>query len=210
MAEGVPTNNQRGRRSGPCRLWGGLDNQYTECSRKLNNKFIEVKIEKSRIFLRSKYLGIDLTLEGEKPWATKDIFINYVVIGNDSFQTIIRFTLSCHQLSSYVFISHNLKSLGTLKGRNSCQHICPSEASKVQYRVIRLFLNGLKWSWYLWNQKDIFWMFIPKSVFDYRHNNFLNHQICQTAYFGAMRKMSTSWRYLHVFHCASHAKFNMH
>ena len=24
-AEGVPTNNQRGRRSGPCRLWGGLD-----------------------------------------------------------------------------------------------------------------------------------------------------------------------------------------
>ena len=25
MAEGVPTNNQRGRRSGPCRLWGGLD-----------------------------------------------------------------------------------------------------------------------------------------------------------------------------------------
>ena len=25
MAEGVQTNNQRGRRSGPCRLWGGLD-----------------------------------------------------------------------------------------------------------------------------------------------------------------------------------------
>ena len=25
-AEGVPTNNQRGRGSGPCRLWGGLDN----------------------------------------------------------------------------------------------------------------------------------------------------------------------------------------
>ena len=25
MAEGVPTNNQRGRRSGSCRLWGGLD-----------------------------------------------------------------------------------------------------------------------------------------------------------------------------------------
>ena len=25
MAEGVPTNNQRGRRSGPCRLWGGFD-----------------------------------------------------------------------------------------------------------------------------------------------------------------------------------------
>ena len=25
MAEGVATNNQRGRRSGPCRLWGGLD-----------------------------------------------------------------------------------------------------------------------------------------------------------------------------------------
>ena len=25
MAEGVLTNNQRGRRSGPCRLWGGLD-----------------------------------------------------------------------------------------------------------------------------------------------------------------------------------------
>ena len=25
MAEVVPTNNQRGRRSGPCRLWGGLD-----------------------------------------------------------------------------------------------------------------------------------------------------------------------------------------
>ena len=25
MAEGVPTNNQRGRRSEPCRLWGGLD-----------------------------------------------------------------------------------------------------------------------------------------------------------------------------------------
>ena len=25
MAEGIPTNNQRGRRSGPCRLWGGLD-----------------------------------------------------------------------------------------------------------------------------------------------------------------------------------------
>ena len=25
MAERVPTNNQRGRRSGPCRLWGGLD-----------------------------------------------------------------------------------------------------------------------------------------------------------------------------------------
>ena len=24
-AEGVPTINQRGRRSGPCRLWGGLD-----------------------------------------------------------------------------------------------------------------------------------------------------------------------------------------
>ena len=24
-AEGVPTNNQRGRESGPCRLWGGLD-----------------------------------------------------------------------------------------------------------------------------------------------------------------------------------------
>ena len=25
MAEGNPTNNQRGQRSGPCRLWGGLD-----------------------------------------------------------------------------------------------------------------------------------------------------------------------------------------
>ena len=25
MAEGVPTNNQRGRRSGPCRLYGGPD-----------------------------------------------------------------------------------------------------------------------------------------------------------------------------------------
>ena len=25
MAEGVPTNNQRGQRSGPSRLWGGLD-----------------------------------------------------------------------------------------------------------------------------------------------------------------------------------------
>ena len=25
MAEGVPTNNQRGRRSGPCRLGGGFD-----------------------------------------------------------------------------------------------------------------------------------------------------------------------------------------
>ena len=25
MAEGDPNNNQRGRRSGPCRLWGGLD-----------------------------------------------------------------------------------------------------------------------------------------------------------------------------------------
>ena len=25
MAEGVPTNNQRGQRSGPCRLLGGLD-----------------------------------------------------------------------------------------------------------------------------------------------------------------------------------------
>ena len=25
MAEGVPTNNQRGQRSGPCRLRGGLD-----------------------------------------------------------------------------------------------------------------------------------------------------------------------------------------
>ena len=25
MAEGVPTNNQRGRRSGSCRIWGGLD-----------------------------------------------------------------------------------------------------------------------------------------------------------------------------------------
>ena len=24
-AEGVPTNNQRGQGSGPCRLWGGLD-----------------------------------------------------------------------------------------------------------------------------------------------------------------------------------------
>ena len=24
-AEGVPTNYQRGRGSGPCRLWGGLD-----------------------------------------------------------------------------------------------------------------------------------------------------------------------------------------
>ena len=24
-AEGVPTNNQRGRGSRPCRLWGGLD-----------------------------------------------------------------------------------------------------------------------------------------------------------------------------------------
>ena len=24
-AEGVPINNQRGRGSGPCRLWGGLD-----------------------------------------------------------------------------------------------------------------------------------------------------------------------------------------
>ena len=25
MAEGVPTNNQMGRGTGPCRLWGGLD-----------------------------------------------------------------------------------------------------------------------------------------------------------------------------------------
>ena len=25
MAEGVPTNNQRGQRSGPCRLWGGFE-----------------------------------------------------------------------------------------------------------------------------------------------------------------------------------------
>ena len=25
MAEGVPTNNQSGRRSGPCSIWGGLD-----------------------------------------------------------------------------------------------------------------------------------------------------------------------------------------
>ena len=30
-AEGVPTNNQRGRGSGPCRLWGCLDiyDKYT-------------------------------------------------------------------------------------------------------------------------------------------------------------------------------------
>ena len=69
-------------------------------------------------------------------------------------------------------IKHDVDSLGTLKGRTSCQHNCPSEESKVQYRVIRLFLNGLKWSWYLWNQKDIFWMFIPKPAFDYGHNKF--------------------------------------
>ena len=58
-----------------------------------------------------------------------------------------------------------LKSFGILKGRNSCQQICPSEASKVQYRVIRLFLNGLKWSWYLWNQKDIFWTIMDIIIF---------------------------------------------
>ena len=27
-AEGVPTNNQRGRGSGPCRIWGGLDKAH--------------------------------------------------------------------------------------------------------------------------------------------------------------------------------------
>ena len=58
--------------------------------------------------------------------------ISYIHIG-----VIVSPTVTCR-------VSMLLKSLGTLKGRNSCQHICPSEASKVKYRVIRLFLNGLK------------------------------------------------------------------
>ena len=58
-----------------------------------------MEIEKSKIFLRSKSLGIDLTWNKEKPWATKDIFINYVLIRNDSFETIIT------QFNSVLFTS---------------------------------------------------------------------------------------------------------
>ena len=79
-----------------------LSNQYTECNRKWNTNFIEIENEKNRIFVRSKYLGLDITWNGEKPWATKDIFINYVLIRNDSVLTIVRFTCSCHQLCLHI------------------------------------------------------------------------------------------------------------
>ena len=51
MAEGVPTNNQRGRRSGHCRLWRGFDKARhivptallvkVQCYRKCLHKVVE-------------------------------------------------------------------------------------------------------------------------------------------------------------------------
>ena len=53
--------------------------QYIECNSKWNTNFIEIEIEKSR------NLGIDIIWNGEKPWATKYFFINYVLIRNDYY-----------------------------------------------------------------------------------------------------------------------------
>ena len=58
-------------------------NQYTECNRKWNKYFREIELK--RIFLRSIFLGIDITWNVQKPSATKKIIINNVLIRNDSF-----------------------------------------------------------------------------------------------------------------------------
>ena len=43
-AEGVPTNNQRGRGSGPCRLWGGLDKAKEEQEQKVEKRFVRLSV----------------------------------------------------------------------------------------------------------------------------------------------------------------------
>ena len=40
--EGVPTNNQRGRGSGPCRLWGGCETDFVVYIRRFIYKFLNV------------------------------------------------------------------------------------------------------------------------------------------------------------------------
>ena len=66
----------------------------------------------SRIFLRSKFLGIDITWNGEKPRATKDIFINYVLMIPSKQLS----GFHCH-IINYVFISHNLTLSSSLRRR---------------------------------------------------------------------------------------------
>ena len=68
MAEGVPTNNQRGRRSGPCRLWGGLDKARhivptalivrVQCFRKGPYKVVEGPSTRPVQFNRNRCLAI--------------------------------------------------------------------------------------------------------------------------------------------------------
>ena len=51
-AEWVPTNNQRGRRSGPCRLWGGLDK-----ARRIVPTAVLVRVQRFRNYLYKAVKG---------------------------------------------------------------------------------------------------------------------------------------------------------
>ena len=51
MAEGVPTNNQRGRRSGPCRLRGGLD--------KARHKVSTALLVRVQCFMKGLYKAVE-------------------------------------------------------------------------------------------------------------------------------------------------------
>ena len=70
-AEGVPTNNQRGRGSGPCRLWGGLDKarHIVPTANQFNSTQLNVKqtsITSPHAFVSGTVYGMDIAREDEK------------------------------------------------------------------------------------------------------------------------------------------------
>ena len=102
-----------------------------------------------------------------------------------------------------------LKSLCTPKESNYSRHILRFPKFNIA-KFTHFFTN---WGEvYLLIKKDIFWMFIPNTVFDYGHNIFFkNRQSCKVANYCVVKKLY-SWRryYYFDFHCASLSKFNYH
>ena len=70
MAEGVPTNNQRRRRSGPCRLWGGLDK-----ARHIVPTALLVRVQCFRKSLHKAVQGPSTTLES---YTGEVVFLKYI------------------------------------------------------------------------------------------------------------------------------------
>ena len=114
MAEGVPTNNQRGRRSGPCRLWGGLrqgplysPNRLVSQSTMLKERSVQgcrrakhktySPVDDHWVILSSSKLVIFITL-CQQFWSNLEIF--KMEIQNALLSNFLIYTPHCHLILS--------------------------------------------------------------------------------------------------------------